>query len=248
MGSDCISSWSLLIFLLLIIAGVCIAGSVSYMTVVSVLKEFFPVYSFIGVKGENAEYAELSHYSTFPHIGPYVVGIITGYFLYKRHRNIALSKIANITGWVIATGGCLALTYLLFRGFEKEDLSDPNFVAEKSSEYNAGVAIYEGLSRSLWACCISWMIMSCATGNGGFINRLLGWKPFVVLGRLTFCTYLVQGIVIHMYTLTRRTLYFYSDVQLAFDAVSVTTLSYAAGFILSVSLERPSFCLEKADI
>ena len=228
----------------LFIASVCIAGSIIYTVTVSWVNEFLPTYSYLGVDGNAKAYWNLIHFYPFSHISSFVIGIITAYILYKWRDTIILSRKKNLIGWAVAIGTCIAIAYLPFRGYDKHDFVDPEYLASWAG-YQFYYAIYEGLVRSLWSCSICWMIVSCATGHGGFVNTLLGWKPFVVLGRLTYSTYLVHEIVLLVYFLSRHTLYYFSDIEWSFAVVAITTMSYGAGFILSVCLEMPFSNLRK---
>ena len=228
----------------LAIAVVCIAGSIIYTVTVSWVNEFLPTYSFIGVDGNAEAYWNLIHFYPFSHVCSFVLGIITAYIICKWRDTIVLSRKKNLIGWVVAVGTITAIAYLPFRGYDKHDLVDPEYLASLAG-YQFYYAIYEGLVRSLWSCSIFWMIFSCATGHGGFVNTLLGWKPFVVIGRLTYSTYLVHEIVVLIYFQSRHTLHYFSDIELSFSFVAITTMSYGAGFILSVCLEMPFSNLRK---
>ena len=44
----------------------------------------------------------------------------------------------------------------------------------------------------IWAICTLWVIGACSTGNGGIINRFLGWKGYIPLSRMTYSVYLTH--------------------------------------------------------
>lgn len=76
-------------------------------------------------------------------------------------------------------------------------------------------AIYSSLHRIAWCLAIGWIIVTCITENAGtnsytfgtdlkhinfyfftaMINKFLSWKPFIPLSKLTYCAYLVNGLV-----------------------------------------------------
>lgn len=78
---------------------------------------------------------------------------------------------------------------------------------------NVESSIYTGCHRIAWSFFISWVITVCVTENSrktiktilkcvtillellAFINKFLSWKAFVPLSRLTYCSYLVNGII-----------------------------------------------------
>ena len=222
----------------LVVSGLCIAGSIIYAFSFSWLHKFIPTYSFFGVADNTTAYYTLIHFYTFSHICSFVIGIITAYILYKKRDTIVLSRKCNLIGWMLAIGNVMAIAYLPFRGYNKYELTDPEYLDSLTS-LPFYLPIFEGLARSLWSSSVCWMIFACAIGQGGFISTLLGWTPFLVLGRLTFSTYLIHEIVIQIYFQTRHTLYYFSDIELSFSLVAITVISYGAGFILSVCVEKP---------
>ena len=222
----------------LVVALLFIAGSIIYAFSVSLIYKFMPTYRFLGFSDNTSAYWTLIHFYTFSHICSFVIGIITAYILYKKRDTILLSRKCNLIGWMLAIGTVMAIAYLPFRGYNKYELMDPEYVASLTS-VPFYLPVYEGLARSLWSCSVCWMIFTCAIGQGGFVSTLLGWKPFLVLGRLTFSTYLIHEIVIQIYFNSRHTLHYFSDIELSFSLVAITVISYGAGFILSVCVEKP---------
>ena len=56
----------------------------------------------------------------------------------------------------------------------------------------------------------------------GWINDFLSWSPFVVLGRLSYCTYLVHLICLQFYGISARENVYQTDFDLVrIDNVSV---------------------------
>ena len=52
----------------------------------------------------------------------------------------------------------------------------------------------------------------------GWVNTLLSWKAIIPLSRLTYCAYLVHTVVMLTYYLSRRTLLYFTDMEI----VSIT--------------------------
>ena len=48
------------------------------------------------------------------------------------------------------------------------------------------------LARIAWALALTAQILCCACGLGGFINSILSWEGWLVLGRLTYSVYLLH--------------------------------------------------------
>ena len=222
----------------LVVTGLFIAGSIIYAFSMSWLHQFIPTYSFFGITDNTSAYYDFMQFYTFSHICSFVIGIITAYILYKKRDTIVLSRKCNLIGWLLAIGNVMAIAYLPFRGYNKYELTDPEYL-DSLTTLPFYLPLFEGLARSLWSSSVCWMIFACAIGQGGFISTLLEWKPFLVLGRLTFSTYLIHEIVILVYFQSRHTLYYFSDIELSFSLVAITVISYGAGFILSVCVEKP---------
>ncbi|KAK3607209.1 hypothetical protein CHS0354_031706 [Potamilus streckersoni] len=166
-------------------------------------------------------------------IGPYIVGILTGYILFKTDCNVKIGRIRNLVGWLTATGIALAVLYGLY---------SPN----NNNSLSIGVsALYMSLARTAWGVALAWVIFACATGNGGFINTLLSWNVYVPLGRLTYCAYLTHPIVMILYYSSLRNTIVFNDLEISYLFVSHLVFAYAAAFILSLAFESPMMGLEK---
>ena len=66
---------------------------------------------------------------------------------------------------------------------------------------------YNSLSRIAWGLALTIQIVACQCGLGGFINSLLSWRGWVMLGRLTYNVFLVHLGLFSVYTsLLRHTI------------------------------------------
>ncbi|XP_052790475.1 nose resistant to fluoxetine protein 6-like isoform X1 [Mya arenaria] len=166
-------------------------------------------------------------------VGPYAVGIFTGYVLYRTECKVRIPKVWNLLGWAIATAVALAILY----GLWTPDLT-PKLGEDMSALYNA-------TARTAWGACIAWVIFSCATGHGGPVNALLSWKAIIPLSRLTYCCYLVHPVVMYTYYYSRRTLMHWYDLDLSYLFLGNLCLSYAVAFVVSLAFESPMMGLEK---
>ncbi len=59
--------------------------------------------------------------------------------------------------------------------------------------------LYIAFSKILWSLSLSFIIYSCVTSYGGFVNDFLSYSLWIPLSKLSFCTYLVQYNVIDTY-------------------------------------------------
>nr|CAD7260320.1 unnamed protein product [Timema shepardi] len=58
-----------------------------------------------------------------------------------------------------------------------------------------GNALYSGMHRTTFGACISFIIVACATGNGGVVARILEWKMLRPFSRLSYSVFLVHTVV-----------------------------------------------------
>lgn len=83
--------------------------------------------------------------------------------------------------------------------------------------YNPSEAgLYSALHRIAWCFAIGWTLVVCVTSNS-YVNNFLSWKAWGPFSKLTYCAYLVNGIVeLYSYGQTRtpRYLSVYSLVRI----------------------------------
>ncbi|RUS73918.1 hypothetical protein EGW08_018323 [Elysia chlorotica] len=177
-----------------------------------------------------------THYYEAPwcRIGPYIVGILTGYLLATKRDRIKLTWLTATIGWLLATAVALAIVYGL-RG----DIGGKHITS-------VGVAaLYNALARSAWGACLCWVIVACTTGWGGFVNSFLSWSPFVVLGRLTYMSYLIHLSLIAIICGNEQALFYATSLNLAMMFISIMVATYGISFFLMLALESPMIGLEK---
>ena len=71
---------------------------------------------------------------------------------------IDLLKIVVFIGWFVATGTGLSIIYGLYGSTSVPEMINLDVAA-----------FYNAVSRPLWGVCVSWVIISCSCGYGGFI-------------------------------------------------------------------------------
>ncbi|XP_045192777.2 O-acyltransferase like protein-like [Mercenaria mercenaria] len=167
-------------------------------------------------------------------LGPYLVGLVTGYVLYKCKCRFRIPVMINLACWLLCIGAVCSIVY---GPFTKDD--EHIFTAEQSTAYNT-------LFRTGWGVAICWIVFACATGYGGWINELLSWSPFVPLGRLTYCAYLLHPFVMAYYYETSPKPVYFSDYGIIYLFLGNLVLSYGAAFMVSLFFESPMMGLEKA--
>ncbi|EZA56840.1 Nose resistant to fluoxetine protein [Ooceraea biroi] len=156
-------------------------------------------------------------------LGPYLIGMSVGYFLFKTDCKIKMSKATVVIGWLLSSACLLSLLY----GLYEAELAPVT------------AAAYSSLSHSAWALGLAWIVIACSTGYGGYINKILSWPLLYPFSRVTYCAYLVHPLVIRWTAMNLD-----SPFHLGKDTVLITflgqlVLSYALSFIVSVTFEAP---------
>ncbi|XP_032674877.1 O-acyltransferase like protein isoform X2 [Odontomachus brunneus] len=156
-------------------------------------------------------------------LGPYLIGMSVGYFLFKIDCKVKMSKTTVVVGWLLSCACLLSLLYGLYE-------------AELTP---ATAAAYSSLSHSAWALGLSWIVIACSTGYGGYVNKILSEPLLYPFSRVTYCAYLVHPLVIRLTAMNLD-----SPFHLGKDLVLITflgqlVLSYALSFVISISFEAP---------
>ncbi|XP_022169474.1 nose resistant to fluoxetine protein 6-like [Myzus persicae] len=162
-------------------------------------------------------------------LGPYFVGMSIGWLLFKTECKIKMNALTVIAGWTISSA---VLCSLIF-GVHQMDL------------HPVAAAAYSSLSHTLWALCLSWTVIACATGHGGYINKLLSCKILIPFSRTTYCAYLVHPIVIRYVVMRRDTPLHLTVETVAILFLGQIVVSYIFAFILSIAFEAPIVSLLK---
>ncbi|KAK3087906.1 hypothetical protein FSP39_012321 [Pinctada imbricata] len=166
-------------------------------------------------------------------MGPYIVGLVTGYILYRIKCKCRMKPVVAVLGWIVATVIACLVLYGLHDAFNGNPLS-------------VGVSVfYMTVHRTVWGACVCWVVFACATGNGGYINTLLSWKPFIPLARLTYCAYLLHPLIMYIYSGSLREPMDMTMISLVFLYFGFLVTSMAFAFIASVCIESPMMALEK---
>ncbi|XP_054158015.1 nose resistant to fluoxetine protein 6-like [Oppia nitens] len=168
--------------------------------------------------------------NTYIHLGPYCVGLILGYGVYK-YKTFRINPFVNLLLWMVSLFGCLAImlsTYTLNRGVQWNPIFG---------------ALYAGLHRTAWSLCVAWIIFGCTTKNGGPINTFLSWSLFGPLGKLSFMIYMMHFLVIWVrYAYLRQPLPF-SHYTMFCEFIINLVVSIFVAIVAHLSIEAPFLAL-----
>ncbi|XP_076319637.1 nose resistant to fluoxetine protein 6-like [Tachypleus tridentatus] len=199
--------------------------------VITVWKNFNPSVVLFDPK-TNIETGGYIHIRPYTHLGPYCIGMATGYLLLKR-RNIRLRPIVVAIGWIVTTVSCSAV---VFGAYDWHNGITPNAVV--------GI-IYASIHRTGFTLGLAWITCACVYGYGGPVNALLSWKPFIVLGRLTYMTYLIHPLIIYIRVGTVRENQFFSHFEQVCRFLTYLVLSMNVASFLHLVFEVPFTKLER---
>uniref|UniRef100_K1PPP0 Nose resistant to fluoxetine protein 6 n=1 Tax=Magallana gigas TaxID=29159 RepID=K1PPP0_MAGGI len=188
-----------------------------------------------GTAQGRADYFSYYYIRPYCRMGPYIVGIIVGSFLYKTDCKVKINKYLNLLLWLVFATLAVVVLY---------GLRDPISFPEDALSRDVS-ALYNATHKIVWGACVCWVIFACATGNGGFINTLLSWSPFVPLARLSYCIYLSHAMVIFTYYDSQRSLIYLDDLNIIYVFLATLVLSVMVAFVASLSFEAPMMGLEK---
>lgn len=186
-----------------------------------------------GTAAGSAAYFNDYYITPYCRIGTYIVGIITGYILYKTECRCRINRYVNLIGWLLAAVAACSVVY---------GLHDPVNGHPLSVDVSA---LYNTTNRIAWGASICWVIFSCATGNGGYVNTLLSWKAFIPLSRLTYCGYLIHPIIMFGFYFSHQTPIHFTYFSLIMIYLGFLCLTFMSAFLLSLAFEAPFMGLEK---
>lgn len=168
-------------------------------------------------------------------LGPYGVGMLTGYSLLKDDfKNKIKSPVAYLF-WCLAIACNLAVLYGTYGQFLT--LQEPPVLLS---------AIFNAVSGTIWAMGIGWLTYACISGYGGFINKILSWKAWIPLSRLTYCAYLLHMIVLQTFFFSRENKLHFDHVIMVVFYLGLLIITYGCSFLFSLIFEAPFIRLEKA--
>ncbi|XP_076627063.1 O-acyltransferase like protein-like isoform X1 [Colletes latitarsis] len=156
-------------------------------------------------------------------LGPYLIGMSMGYFLFKTDCKVKMTKTTVCVGWLLSSAGLLSLLYGLYE-------------AELSPIM---AATYSSLSHSIWALGLSWIVIACSTGYGGYVNSILSAPILYPVSRITYCAYLIHPLVIRLTALNLDSPFHLGKYTMMITFLGQLVLSYLLSFVISLSFEAP---------
>ncbi|XP_029372307.1 O-acyltransferase like protein [Echeneis naucrates] len=176
---------------------------------------------------DSPEYLIEYYSKPYTRYGPFLIGILTGIYLTAKTDQLIKQKWQAALGWFC----CLSLMALVI------GLAFP--LQDTPSYPSVPHALYQGLHRSLWALTLTWIILACEDGYGGFINRFLSWDLWVPLSNISFACYMIHPIFIILYMGLQETPMHDTDMNLMYQYLATCVLSMGTSYFLTVLIEKP---------
>uniref|UniRef100_A0A915AWV9 Acyltransferase 3 domain-containing protein n=2 Tax=Parascaris univalens TaxID=6257 RepID=A0A915AWV9_PARUN len=167
-------------------------------------------------------------------IGPYIVGIVLGYYLVQlRNTNVKYSLKFVALGWIFSTTAGAISVYGLYPVLQGWD-------------WPVYYIIYGSFHRTLFALAIAWIVFACHRGYGGIVNRLLSFPIFIPLSALCYSVYLSHMPIVFATFLQLPFPYKYvGKIPLLMHCVVRLFLAYILGLQCSLLSELPAINVER---
>ncbi|XP_070168533.1 nose resistant to fluoxetine protein 6-like [Polyergus mexicanus] len=208
-------------YMTVVVLGALLIGSIVLTGYISYIYEYIPTFD------EQYRLSSVLYYPPWIRIGPYIIGIITGYIVRRLNKKLVLRKKIVILCWCLGSA-CIIFVLL---GFYERNVSI------------LYAAVYVALSRTLWAIGIAWIVIACFTKHGGIVNRLLSLKVFIPFSKLTYCAYLVNPFVIQSIHFSSETSVHLELLPLISMFIGYLIISYVCAYVLSLMAEIPYILL-----
>ncbi|KAF5272166.1 hypothetical protein FQA39_LY01248 [Lamprigera yunnana] len=182
-------------------------GFIGFIFVCSILSSFLVtwVYELHAVVSQNIFPTMLEKYMTYfleplhTRASTWILGFLLGYILhYSKNeknqlviRNI-MTPAVTIFLWFVSIGLIIFCITISQAFIEDEYNWIPN-------------AFHFAFVRPLWGVAIAWIIFACFHGLGGPVNTFLSNTIFRCISRISYCTYLLNFIVLIIFTSQTRT-------------------------------------------
>ncbi|GMT14351.1 hypothetical protein PFISCL1PPCAC_5648, partial [Pristionchus fissidentatus] len=173
-----------------------------------------------------------------PHfrIGPYVIGIMLGYYLAFFQRKAIKPERTPLFvagGWFIATAA----------GFWAIFGVHPSLQGWDWPVYHI---VYGTIHRDVFALALAWLVYACHTGIGGPVNAILSWKHLLPLSNLCYSVYLIHLIpVVLTYLVTSFPIWYTTKWMIFAHCFVQLVISYFLALLCLLIAEYPALNIER---
>ncbi|KAG5670728.1 hypothetical protein PVAND_000972 [Polypedilum vanderplanki] len=170
------------------------------------------------------------YFPTHARMNPWLIGMLTGYFLYKnRDTKLKISGIWMFILWIISL--CtIASVVIGFHPFMRLNNNTTTVFAN---------AFYLATFRTAFACGVAWIIFACQNKSGSFIRWFLSLPQWQPLARMGLSVYLVHPIYQSIIIFNQRQVVHFSEVSMFLAFTSDVMISFFLGAFLYLFIEFP---------
>ncbi|XP_067204228.1 nose resistant to fluoxetine protein 6-like [Linepithema humile] len=204
-----------------VILGILLIGTIVLSGYISYSYEYVPTFD------EMWRLVNVLYLPSWIRISSYLVGIIMGYILVKLKKKLILNRQIVILCWCLGSACNISVLF----GLYKRHISV------------LSTAIYIALNKTAWAIGIGWIVIACSTKNGGIIEKILSFKGFIPLSRLTYCAYLIHPFIIQSINLYGETIRHIDSLPLVNMFLGYVVISFGGSYILTLMAEMPYISL-----
>ncbi|XP_052832748.1 uncharacterized protein LOC106880684 isoform X2 [Octopus bimaculoides] len=170
------------------------------------------------------------HTKPWTRMSPFLIGILLGYFLRMKLRKRSISKLFLSVGWFVVLAVSMVICYIKYTMYKADN---------PMSWTKAQTTSYELLSRPIWALLVSWVIVICASGNGGIVTNLLSCSAFIPLDRLTYGAFLLHPIVMSIAKRLNMVTIYLSTPTVMYTFIGHLVLTYGVSFVTTIMFDSP---------
>ena len=105
--------------------------------------------------------------------------------------------------------------------------------------------LWNGFARPLFVLGMMLVLMPTFEGRLTWLFAFMSNPLFVVLGRHTYCAYLMHFTVIYAYQFSMDSTLYFTETFIVQHYLGIWVISYGVAFCLSVLMEAPLLTLEK---
>ncbi|KAH1027461.1 hypothetical protein HUJ05_000964 [Dendroctonus ponderosae] len=209
----------------------CVAASISILLLSSWLATFILAikHDFVAKVQEPFALFDELYDKPWMRIGPYLIGMIIGYVLFKLNGKLVFTPAVVILGWILSLMCLGSLVY----GLGKHGLAVP------------ASAFYAALGHTAWGLCLAWITVACCSGYGGPFNVLFSFKLFLPLSKLTYGAYLVHPTIMFLTSFALDGSLQIHNVLMVVIFFGNAVLSFICAFVISLAFEAPAINLMK---
>ncbi|XP_019875492.2 nose resistant to fluoxetine protein 6-like, partial [Aethina tumida] len=194
---------------------------------------------FVGYTDPRGYFMRYYYIQTYARFGPYVVGMIFGYFIYlykskpELMDQIPRKNLVIFGLWLFAFAGLAASSYG----------GAPILTGEEGGRL--ATSIYNALFRNGWAICCCIVIALCSLGFGGPINGFLSMPIFQFLSKISYAMYMVHITLINVRIMNTRILMHFSMFDVMYVFIGDLIVCVLIAFFFCAIFESPIIILEK---